>query len=256
MKRRELIVVGLIAAISLCGCHMKDNNFLSERKMIAVMVDMEVGEAYIQQYIPDGEEKLRGEIYAGILKKNGVTQAQFDSTLTAYGKNMDKYEELYKSVDKELEKRQKKITGQAANVAQALNDIWPYSKYALIDSRSEAEGVNFSFTPEALDKGSRLEWSMRMSNVPEGEIMLGVEYEQGPDSYVSQTLYGNNKAGITLQTDSSRDVRRIFGYLVLNQSRNINIQLDSISLTHQPLDSVQYFRYRGQRRFQQPHIFN
>ena len=255
-KRKKMcpvfIVIAAFTGILFSGCHKKKSDVLTDRKMIDLMVDMELGEAYIQQYSADENDQLRSKVFAGILKKHGLTQAQFDSTMNAYGRNIDHYQELYKEVDKVLEKKQKAVTGLTANQTQNINDIWPFTKYTLIDNRSEAEGINFSFTPEPLNRGSRLEWSFRISGSQEGELMICVEYDKGAMSYVSQSLYGNEKSGITLQTDSARDIKRIFGYLVLNESRIQSIRIDSISLTHQPLDSMQYYRYRGQRKYYAP----
>ena len=76
--------------------------------------------------------------------------------------------------------------------------------------------------------------------------MIGVEYTDGTKSLVANSNMGNRKLKLTLITDTSRMVKRVFGTVNIDKNA-MPIWADSISLRKLPFDSTQYYRFNSQR---------
>ncbi len=241
-----LLIIVFIFTIS---CSDRPDEVASDSKMVKIMADMEMAQAYIQQKgYRDNSAENRERILNYVLEKNGMTRAEFDSTLSWYGRHIDKYDDLYAKVDKELARREAKISGN--NAEMLSNDLWPYSRHLIISSKSSADNLSFSIPGAELEKGDRLSWKFRLNTPSDGTAVLGVKYADGSASYITQTLNGEN-IEIALQTDTARTVRDIFGNLRVNMSRTF-VGLDSLTLTSAPFDSTVYYRISSSKRFSGP----
>ncbi len=243
----------LVLMLMLTACDKRPKGVLSDNKMLSLIVDLELAESYVSTYNEDESDDMRESALGGVLKKHNVSKAEFDSTMTWYGKNVDVYQQLLEKADKELLKRQKKISGQVtAEIAVA--DLWPYERHYMISPLSSTDNLAFSIPGEEIAPGERLEWKARLSSMPDGEVMLGVDYETGPSSYTYRQLMGMDKLKVDLQTDTARKVKRIFGNIHIKRnsgSRNI-ILLDSLSLGKLPFDSTEYHMIFSHTKFDAP----
>lgn len=213
------------------------------------MADIEMAQAYIQSKgYRDNTPESRERILEYVLEKNGMTREDFDSTLSWYGRHIDLYDDLYAKVDKELGKREAKITGNGMEVLS--NDLWPYSRHLVISSMASHDNLIFTIPTEEMEKGDFLTWKFRMSDSSDGTALLGVKYIGGKVSFVNQNLGGNN-IEITLQTDSALRVKEIFGNVRIKENRSF-VGLDSISLSSVPFDSTMYYRIHSVRNYYGP----
>lgn len=233
------------------SCTDRPDNVPSDSKMVKIMADMEMAQAYLQSK-GRGENSMenREKILNYVLRKNGMTREDFDSTLAWYGRHIDIYDDLYAKVDKELARRESKISGNS--VEMLSTDLWPYSRHLVISSKSSANNLAFSIPTTEIEKGDRLTWKFRLNTPSEGTALLGVRYSDGSASYTSQTLNGDN-IEVFLQTDTSRIVRDIYGNLRVNLSRSF-VGLDSLSLSSAPYDSTIYYRINTSKRYFGPKL--
>ncbi len=108
--RKKYLSVFILSILLATGCSDRPKGILSEDKMVQVMVDLQIAEAYERS--GDANEYLHGQnrelLGRGVLMEHGVTVEEMDSTIAWYGKNMDEYSKLYKKIDAELNKRQLK----------------------------------------------------------------------------------------------------------------------------------------------------
>ncbi|MDE5791833.1 MAG: DUF4296 domain-containing protein [Muribaculaceae bacterium] len=247
MLRKILIrSLGFTIFILATACNDRPENIPSDSQMVKVMADMEMAQAYIQSKgYKENTAESRERILNYVLEKNGMTREDFDSTIAWYGKHIDKYDDLYAKVDKELARRESKISGNSAEMLS--NDLWPYSRYLVISSKSSADNFSFSIPGSDLEKGDRLSWKFRLNMPTDGSAMFGVRYTDGSVSYITQNLSGNN-IEVALQTDSARKVKDIFGNLRVNLVRSF-VGLDSLTLSSAPFDSTVYYRISSTKRF-------
>ncbi len=250
MIMNKYIRILISVSVILWGaCNKRPKGVLSDNEMVGLIADMEVAEIYMQNHNSGYyNDSIRDSAVQWALEKHGLSKADFDSTMTWYGRNIDDYANLYAKVDQELALRQSKAIGKTE---QDLNstDLWPYSRHLFVSDRSNSNGVTFSIPINELQKGDKITWKMRMKGLTEGNLMLGVDYDNGASSYTYQTQNGSSKVEMTLQTDTAFIVKRIFGYVRAKDKQSLPLWLDSIALQRTPIDSTQYYRIYSQKRY-------
>lgn len=239
----------LLAALILFACSDRPDNIASDSEMVKVMADLEMAQAYLQNKgYTNNNPQNRERILKYILEKNGMSREDFDSTIVWYGKHIDKYDDLYAKVDKELARRESRISGNSIEVLS--NDLWPYSRHFIISPKSSTDNLSFNITPEDIDRGGKLTWKLKLNSTPVGTALFGVKYSNGNVSYTSQNISGNNFE-ISLQTDTALSIREIFGNIRISDNHTF-VGIDSISLTSAPFDSTIYYQINTLRRFNVP----
>lgn len=243
---RVTLAIGLVLMLS--GCSGKPKNVLSENKMVSLVADLELAESYFRMDASDSyDENTKSAVLEGILQKHGLTKAEFDSTMTWYGKNSDVYQKLLEKVDRELSDRQARIVGETP-LEETITDMWPYQRHFGLNSISNSDNLSFSVGNSDLIPGERIKWNMNLNKPHEGNLMLGVEYDNGVSHYSYQNLYGQKKLEITLQTDTAHRVKRFFGLLRFANLKRETVFIDSVMLGKLPFDSTQYYRIFSQRK--------
>lgn len=226
------------------SCSDRPRNVLSEDKMVDLLVDMELTEAYANtQYSSYMKEK--NELGKKVLKKHGVSEETLDTTLAWYGRNMDQYAELFDKVDKKILQRKKKYMDIETDVIKEPDNLWPYPSHLVISPLSGSNVLNFVVSDPEIHKGDVLQFSMYLPNVEYMKGSLAVEYKGGEGEAYYQNFTSKHKIEITLHTDSAREVSKIYGTFSLRDSKVLPLYIDSISLKAEPLDSL---NYRSKRR--------
>ena len=247
LNRLTLILIICLMLIAT-GCRKRPKGVLSDDDMVQLIADMEVAEVFIQQH---GEmlynDSARDKAVQWVLDRRGIDRADFDSTISWYGKNMDTYSNLYAKVDEELAKRQRQATGDESAIIQSGKDLWPYSRHLIMSELMNSNAITFSLPGDEIEKGDRLNLKMRTRGLQSGAVLLGVDYDNGTSSYYHTNQNGSSKIDVSLQTDTSKTVKRIFGY-VRAKELNKTVWLDSISLERIALDTTLYYRIFSQRR--------
>lgn len=248
---RKTVFISFLATFLLipAGCGKRPKGVLSEKEMVGLVADLEVAEGYfLASDDGDYDDKDRLAALQYVLDKHHMTKAEFDSTMTWYGKNIDDYQKLCVKVDAELARRQKRISGGEEIEEEVLSDMWPYSRHFMVNDCSASDNLTFSIKPTDLIPGDRINWKMNFMNPPEGNVMIGVEYDNGTSSYSYNSVMNREKIDISLQTDTARIVKRVFGNLHIMSGGARTLWIDSIALSRMPFDSTQYYRGYSQRK--------
>lgn len=249
----KIFWVGLmIIFIFLSGCSNRPKGVMSDSKMTDLLTDIILAQSYVdndQRYTHN--DSLKDGIILGVLKKHKVTEEEFDSTISWYGRNMDLYRELFEKVDKKIASRQRALSGAENEGENEINDMWPFSRHTMLTSNSLTDNLNFSF-PVSSNKGDKFEWTFRLNKMAEGKIFLGVDYVDGSSSFISKSLYGDRQVAIDLQTDTARIIRRIYGNFRLNSPAVLPVFIDSIIVKSLPFDSLDYFKIHSQKNYYGP----
>ena len=250
MIKKCLSILVFIAVLS-SGCSNRPKGILSEDKMVKVMADIQIAEAYERN--GDANDFLHGQnrelLGRGVLMQHGVSVEEMDSTLAWYGRNMDEYAKLYKKIDAELNKRQLKYAKAAGESDNELSsaDLWPYSRHFVFDNKSLTDGIIANIPVTELAPGDKLTWKMIVEGSSSRDLTLGVDYENGTsDIYkISNKVY-DKWVELSLQTDSTLTVNRIFAIADFGNPSN-RIIIDSIQLTYTPFNREEYSRHGFQR---------
>lgn len=252
MNRFPLSILSVLLAFLLFSCVKRPEGVLSDKETAPVIADLEIAEAYAQRNpATAGSREQKERIIEYVIREHGVTRAEFDSTMAWYSRNIDEYRDLYAAVDKEIAKKRKKMTGVA--VTQAVeNDLWPYSRHTLLSRLSGENALSFDIPAGTLGKGDRLVWKMRLRSGADATAILGVVYDNGRREFMARKLGGNRKFEISMQTDSTAKVKSVFGNMTLSGFRSMPLWIDSISLTTQPIDTMQYYQVNSNRIYYPP----
>ena len=242
----------LLLIILSFGCSRRPKDILSEDRMVAVMADIRIAEAFDRSgesydYLQGKSSELLGR---GILMHHGVTVEEMDSTIAWYGRNMDEYAKLNKKIDEELSRRQMKYAraaGESENEGSSA-DLWPYSHHFVVDDKSLSDGIIVNIPVTDLAPGDKITWKMMTQGASSRSLTLGVNYEDG----TSEISKVNNRSldkwvETSIQTDSTLNVNRIFAVASFEHSLPI-IFIDSVQLIHFPLNRDDFQRNYNQRK--------
>lgn len=241
MKHHPAILLLFIMSF---GCSQRPKDILSEEKMVAVMTDIRIAEAYERsgnayEYLNGQSRELIGR---GVLMHHGVSVEEMDSTIAWYGRNMDEYAKLNKKIDIELSKRQlkyAKAAGESENDGSS-SDLWPYSRYYVIDDNSLSDGIIASFPVTELSPGDKITWKMMTQGATSRTLTLGVNYEDGTSEITKISNGGFDKwIETSLQTDTTLNVTQIFAIASFEHSRP-RVFIDSLQLIHLPYNRNEY----------------
>ena len=252
-KLKRYILIIFIFACPFLSCNKRPKGILSENEMVSLMVDMQIADAYYEMTAHGGSSynSNKNDFGKSVLIKHGVTQEEVDSTLKWYGRNLDEYAALFAKVDKELQKQKEIIEkeNQLITDENDLDNLWPYSKNGILLPTSTTQGWIFDLNGNDVGKGDRLLFSMHFSIPQSVKSVLGVEYNDGSGDAITNLGTNRPKVELTLQTDTGKQVSRIYGSIILNEKVKQPLLTDSIILTKLPIDSLEYKKIRNQKKY-------
>lgn len=256
-SRRLHIALLALAGLGLvqAGCNRRPSEVLSEKKMTALLTDMQVAEAYADIDMHGGDAETRKlDLGNSILAAHGVTREQLDTTLAWYGRNMDDYAKMLEKVDRNLNERRSAVMAREgiAESVQSADMLWPGGNHGTVSRLGTSDGWVFSLPDPSIEKGDVLTWKMRLSKNVVTSGVLGVEYEDGSAEAVTTSSSPRQKVEMTLLTDTGKTVKRVYGTLRLRNRNDAPLYADSIMLHRAPYDSLEYSRYRNQKRYGVP----
>lgn len=250
MLKFKYLIITVLTLIVVSSCSQRPKGVLSDDEMVELLADMQLAEAmkFSLGVLPDS---LRDCVGDRILQEHNVSRAELDSSMLWYASNIDRFQKLYKDVNVELQRKSKKLGGETTQILNKDQNLWPFSPHVMFLPQADTESLIFSVPGGNIDKGSKIEWKMRVNTQAELEQMLGVDYKDGSSEFLRRTSYGDRNIKISLQTDTSRIVSRVYG--VASAKRSVMpIWADSISVVKLPYDSMSY-RNRPHQEHLRPH---
>lgn len=235
----------MLAVLAITGCDSRPDYVLSENKMASVLADLSIADQIsLRSSREQGEFKndsARKVLRQSIMKKNGVTEAQFDSTLNWYGHHIDDYAELYKKVGQNLTDRQKKINHNAGVINDDVNNLWPLPTMISISERDASDGFSFSVKGNKFSAGNNIIWSMKLMNLTgHATLFMAAEYPGMEMQYTRRFISSDGTHEIQLRLEKGRRPERIFGYLHLSESPGRRLWVDSINLVQRPASATDF----------------
>lgn len=243
----KFLIISLLMAV-MVSCSDRPSYVLSEDKMVDLMADMELTEAYSNLQGNNSREKL--DFGKSILKAHGVSEETLDSTLSWYGRNMDEYSELFEKVDKEIKKREKKYLDSYDEKNESTENLWVLGDHLILSSLSGMNSFSFTIDNPDLKEGDILEFTFALANAASLKGTLAVEYTDGYGEGVVSNISSKKNIKISLTTDTAKKVERIFGTINLKDTKSLPLYIDSLKLIVEPFDSISYrTSKRTQKRF-------
>ncbi|MCC8172480.1 MAG: DUF4296 domain-containing protein [Parabacteroides sp.] len=243
-KRRNLVCFlgfGLLLVFA-AACSKAPSGILSERKMKDVLVDMQLAEAVIgtnyKEYADAGKKEA---LFRSVFKKHGITQAEYDSSLVWYGRNLDVYMKVYDVVLAELNQRKKELGDIQPDASPSSNqdsvNVWNRFSYLTFLSDAPYNGVYFDFVPAGgYPAGSAFVlsfdvWGLHRGMTVAPEVRLSLEQ---PDTTVTEMRYitHDGLSELAVRGKATEKVKRVYGYIRLQKSDDVfyKVYIDRIRL--------------------------
>lgn len=95
--------LAIAVAIMLPACSSSENGqadftYVSKDTLSQVLTEIHLADAYLSVRRIDKLNFERRDLYLSILRKYGISQARFDSTIQYYANNVTDYEQIYEGV--------------------------------------------------------------------------------------------------------------------------------------------------------------
>ena len=266
MRRPSLhISLLLIIIVVLMSCDRTPGGVLSMNDMADLIVDLQMAEAYIESHPGDfTDDSSKLVIKQSVFKKHGITQQDYDSSLVWYAHNMEDYTRAYDKAVGILQERHDKISkggkgkfdDMAARPSEPTHTPQPRSM-----SRKNLSKFGADATADSADLwiGKRCYWLTQASgrgfipfdlplsnNTLPGDryqlayklkrggndfkVSLSVDYTDGSTAQLTRATYSDGWVEIDVQSDTARQVRRVYGYVSYDIKRGHTAYVDSLML--------------------------
>ncbi len=242
----RLRIYGILMLICVAAsCSRVPKHIISEKKMRAVLYDMQMAEAIVETNSSSyGTSDKRQVVYNSVFAKHHVTQAEYDSSLIWYGENMDLYMGIYKLVLKDVNEKiaamgdikPNPLSGEAS--AKDSIDIWIYNRsYVFKPEERIFNMLTFNIEPQSpYSSGSSYVFGVSVWGVSSGlkhkpQIHISAVQTDSIIS-VSKEITGDGYYEAVVRTVENKPVSRVYGYILVNDSEVLyhHIYLDDIQL--------------------------
>lgn len=263
MRYLELFILIMVLTV-LHGCSSRPAGGISQRKMVDLMVDLHRAEAVIDMNSTQfNSDSLKMAMRQSVLMKHGVTQAQFDTTLVWYGHHAKQYDELYKDViaryDEELQElsnikgpvlREGLVMPKRYPSAGDSADVWSKRRvWTISNTGGNDNAIMFDFKTQSDNQnGDRYHLSFKFTNSNNNdlEVFLGADYYDGTLSYIYRSTGVEGINRYTLQGDSTKKIKRVFGYIKAHPKGSDICFIDSLQLLRTRFNSSMYGTFEQQ----------
>ncbi|MBP5360262.1 MAG: DUF4296 domain-containing protein [Bacteroidaceae bacterium] len=227
----------IIALLLLAACKAgKPSGILSEGKMEKILYQYHLMQGMAAN---SDSSSIKGRAYIlACLKANGVSEAEFDSSLVWYYQHMEELQKIYNNIGERLH-------AELGDAGGADNDVNRYSKlsstgdtanvwngrhYYLLSGNGFSNRFTFEIKGDTVFKpGDELMLNFRAQFVQrEGTrhavAALAVQYEGDSVSHTERHVYGSGDFSLTLDA-AHRHIKRVYGYIYMVSEWNINPRL-------------------------------
>lgn len=238
----RVILVAWWAVVLFSACSHTPEGVLSEKKMRDVLVDMQMAETIINEdpYTYSSFEK-KNALFQSVFQKHRLTQAEYDSSLMWYGRNIDIYMRVYDMAMEEVDERIKDLGDVKAEAFDAFDadsiDLWVDKKYYVFSSKAVSNLLVFDLNPsEPYPADSRFVWEMQLWGLAMDKNQLlevNLRAEQMDTTLMEKTEISHDGFHrLTLHGLSDRPINRVYGYIRMKSSLpHHKIYIDCLQLT-------------------------
>lgn len=260
MSRSCNYITAVVAALSVtvCACSPTPDHVIPPDRMAPLIADIYKGESVIEfnraTYNNDSMKKVMKQ---SVFARHGVTSEQVDTSFVWYGHHVEEYIKVYDRVieilENDLDKARALDTSGSLQMAVAGDsvDTWQSARHYKFNTLSPAEYISFAIDrDDTWEKGDSYLWQFKLLNGrSKVTAMLGVDYENGPTEFTTNTSDDDGWTKIRLTVDSTRTPSRLYGYLRVNTAPDENMYIDSVSLIRTRVNPLEYSRRYKLKKF-------
>lgn len=229
------------------SCGKSEQEIIPPDKMRDLLVDVHISEGLVEMdYSTYNSNERKEQVRKSVLDKYGVSQAQFDSSLVWYGKNLDDYVKIYDQVIEQLKTRDEAVKKLIAeDKMQTLTrpgdtvNIWKKESTYLLQPALLQGVLAFDVdVDENFNAGDKFTLRFQVRAFPQYRslpLRMYLAVEQTNDSIhsASSEVNRNGVAELTVTADPANPIRQVFGYVsvpVQSSDNQQDVYLDHIEL--------------------------
>ena len=254
MKSKAIHIVLVAAAAFMVSCKPSvPSEYIQPDDMEDLIYDYHVAQGIAMQQ--DGSQDYNRRLnFELVLKKHGLTQAQFDSSLVYYYTRADRFQEIYKHVQERLNNEAEKYGAavsegpiKAASLSGDTAEVWkgnralmllndrPYHLYQFAQKADTAYRAGDSFM-----LSMNTTWLMQQGN-RQATVYLAITYAN--DSTVKQYSTVSSSGNTTLRIPYCKErVKEIKGFVMCGMRPSTD---DTNSLCVLFVNNIQLFRFHN-----------
>ena len=250
----RILLLPLLALV-LLSCGRTPRGVMSQNQMADLIADLQIAEAYIEhnsQDFVDDSSKLA--LKQGIFKKHGITQQDYDTSLVWYAHNMEDYIKAYDKAVGKLQARQDKLAKNKVNDNSRPADMMgggpiPRENHYMLTQGAKRGFITFDIPPDANKRpGDRYQLAYKLyRGGNDFKVSVNVDYTDGSTSQITRSTNSDGWVNVDVQSDSTRQVRRIYGYVSYDMKRGHTAFVDSLMLMRTHLSKSNYGFIHAQR---------
>lgn len=247
---RHCLFLMVLAALSLTSCKKKmPAEVIKPAEMENILYDYHLAQAVGAEY--NGEERYKRELLLQyVFEKHHVTEAEFDSSMVWYTRNMEELDNIYKNLERRYDDANKNLARlyqdkQKRTIASGDTvELWNDRKMKLLAPSELANRLTFKFDADTtfhhLDKFV-LRMNVRRLAKESADVYAGLTIGYKNDSTVAVTERVPDDGALLLSIRADTlDMERVEGFVYYK---------DSVSSTALPvvLQDIMLTRYHASR---------
>ena len=273
----------MLLALSLISCDRTPRGVLRMNEMADLIADLQVADAYMESHLDDfPNDSTKLVLKQSIFKKHGITRQDYDSSLVWYAHNMEDYIKAHDKALGKLQERHDKLTKDISKQhpprpeadeasADALDkkrgagiphpqiakigakgdtaDLWQGERRYMLTQGARHGFIPFDVVPDA-DKqsGDRYQLVYKLTRAGNNfKVSLNVDYTDGSTAQIARGTSNDGWVTVFLQSDTARQVRRVYGYVSYDIQHGGMAYVDSLMLLRTHFNKSNYSFIGSQR---------
>lgn len=238
MRKTLLFFIAAVIASTLMMSCNQDSHVIPAGKMEDILYDYHLADAMAQQ-AEGGYEKNAYEYRAAVLKKYGVSQDDFDSSMVYYMRRTDELHTIYQHIADRMQNEASRLGASSVGGVTATGDsadVWNGERSLILMPNEPYNLYSFSLsTDSTFHKGDRLMLNFQsdfifQDGMRDGIVVLAVEL--GNDSVASTVAHISSSMPSSLQIsdNDSLGIKKIRGLFMLSKSSDANASTTTLQL--------------------------
>jgi hypothetical protein len=247
-----LVVFLLLASFFASACDNKEKKMiLSEGKIEDVLFDYHITDAIVHSTgVPSDEYDA---YFNAVLKKHGITKAEFDSTMVYYMKHADKLSDIYKHLSDRMsnEARLQGVDGNSLFAGNVITgdtaNVWNAEKAKVFSDKAIENIVKFHLTADSTyKKGDRLTLTFMTDFLYQDGMRNGyaaMSVRLANDSVITRTVSMSSSMQYKLEVsdDQRLGIKDIRGFIMQRKS-NVKTDRNNSTLRMMVVSDIKLIR--------------
>lgn len=235
MKRYTLLYMFLSLLLMLSCKPQVPGKYIQPDDFEDLLYDFHLADA-----MAEGEDGITTDSYAqalnrqAVLRKYGISQAEFDSSLVYYMRHADRLHKIYENLSKRLSDEALALGASANDIssygdlksARDTSNLWKGVSSCVLMPVAPYHVMSFEFTADSTyHKGDKIILSFNTdfisrSGAKDAIALLALEYKN--DSVASSTvrIMSNSNYSVSVSDNAMKGIKTIKGFIYLDKSTN------------------------------------